>query len=87
MTGVDLTISKHGKPFHTMYSRATESILDVAGGKLDTIYMIGDNPLSDIAGANAAALSIHDGWESVSVYELKCNTFLYFFCVNKYIYI
>mmetsp|Transcript_18374 Transcript_18374/g.25550 ORF Transcript_18374/g.25550 Transcript_18374/m.25550 type:complete len:101 (+) Transcript_18374:248-550(+) len=49
-----------GKPNAPTYMFAQEAIETQAGGSVDVVYGIGDNPASDIAGANDK-----DGWESI----------------------
>ena len=47
----------HGKPFEATFNFAKTRLEDLSGGELlDKIYMIGDNPLSDIKGANTAGM-------------------------------
>lgn len=70
-----LTINS-GKPTHTTYDYAEHAIehyrrkISTAGAvipDLRTIYMIGDNPASDVAGANAAQKASNKTWKSVLV--------------------
>lgn len=68
-------ISSSGKPTHTTYEYAEDAIKQyrrkISAGSLTkltelrTIYMIGDNPKSDIAGANAANTVSRFEWKSV----------------------
>lgn len=63
-TGRRLRYTQTGKPFPQMYQQARAKLQACAGGKeLATIYMIGDNPESDILGANTAGAP----WESILV--------------------
>ncbi|EQC33181.1 HAD-superfamily subfamily IIA hydrolase [Saprolegnia diclina VS20] len=62
-TGDHLTQTLFGKPEKTSYAFA-ETLLQSqlpAADALDRIYMVGDNPFTDIKGANAAG----DHWKSV----------------------
>jgi len=58
-TGDNITYTIYGKPFETMFKYA-EIVLEKnirdsgTADEIKTIYMIGDNPKSDICGANAA---------------------------------
>ena len=61
--GDDLEITLHGKPYEATFTCAKEKLETTAGDALDRIYMVGDNPLSDIMGANTAG----GAWESVLV--------------------
>lgn len=65
-----------GKPTHTTYDYAEHAIdtyrhkINTAGHNLpdlQTMYMIGDNPASDIAGAIAANEVSNKTWKSVLV--------------------
>lgn len=59
-------ILKHtvfGKPEAASYRYAEKVLREVSGGNIDRIYAIGDNPLTDIVGANLAG----DHWASVLV--------------------
>lgn len=64
-TGLKLQVTQYGKPHTTTYDYAKrvldEQAHELGQGPITTYYGIGDNPESDIAGANAA------GWESVLV--------------------
>jgi len=64
LTGVPLECTVYGKPHAETYAYATET-LDVmaqrVGKHLTTIYGVGDNPLTDIRGANNAG----GRWKSV----------------------
>ncbi|KAJ4483675.1 HAD hydrolase [Lentinula aciculospora] len=67
LTGSEYPYVQFGKPTKATYDYASgtlHNLLDVSygPGELPQMYMIGDNPESDIAGANAA------GWSSVLVY-------------------
>lgn len=62
-TGRHLTYTLYGKPMSTTYEYAEEFLKREYGGLPEKIFAIGDNPLSDIKGANAAG-SI---WRSVLV--------------------
>ncbi|KLO09493.1 HAD hydrolase [Schizopora paradoxa] len=70
LTGSEYPYVQYGKPTKATYRFAEKLLrdrlqelhpLDVDDGHLPNVYMIGDNPESDIAGANAA------GWHSVLV--------------------
>ncbi|KAF7375935.1 Fungal-trans domain-containing protein [Mycena sanguinolenta] len=69
LTGSEYPYIQFGKPAHATYDFAAHVLRthmqDLLGRELDgplpPIYMVGDNPESDIAGANGA------GWESVLV--------------------
>ena len=52
MGGNDLIIEKMGKPFRMSYQKAENVILQ-QNNTVTHFYGIGDNPLSDIRGANA----------------------------------
>ncbi|KAI1808087.1 HAD-superfamily hydrolase [Daldinia bambusicola] len=63
-----------GKPTETTYAYAERALRDYAEGlhptrDVGTVYMVGDNPRSDIAGANAFAARSRCGyvWKSVLV--------------------
>lgn len=66
-TGAELPYTQFGKPHTSTYSFADAMLrrhLSEAGEDPDkrlNVYMVGDNPASDIAGANAF------GWESLLV--------------------
>jgi ribonucleotide monophosphatase NagD (HAD superfamily) len=65
-TGRTLNLSMFGKPYSETYRYAERVLADMHGphGSVPTtIYGVGDNPLTDIAGANAAG----DHWSSVLV--------------------
>ncbi|TMW55736.1 hypothetical protein Poli38472_010618 [Pythium oligandrum] len=59
-TGHHLTQTLFGKPEPTSFKYA-ESLIDGQHANVDRIYMIGDNPLTDIKGAN----SIGGRWKSI----------------------
>lgn len=61
-TGNSLHVNWVGKPYKSTYSYAEKKLLETAP-KIEKIYAIGDNPLSDIKGANAAG----DKWDSILV--------------------
>ncbi|KAJ2995416.1 hypothetical protein HDV02_000808 [Globomyces sp. JEL0801] len=65
LTGHDLMYTKFGKPEFETYRFAEERLYEISGyDKRDTdlsVYAIGDNPASDIAGANGY------GWHSILV--------------------
>jgi len=67
VSGRDLKSVLFGKPHRATYEYATQRINELAGEygysapPLHRIYAIGDNPLSDIKGANAV------GWTSILV--------------------
>lgn len=64
MTGIDLEIENYGKPIKFNYDFSESHLRRRCAQqkiKLSRFYMIGDNPLSDIAGANAK------GWVSILV--------------------
>ncbi|KAI1454492.1 HAD-superfamily hydrolase [Annulohypoxylon moriforme] len=71
-TGTDLEYTRFGKPTEATYEYA-ERILREYGKSLDpsreigTVYMIGDNPESDIAGANTFRSRYGIEWRSVLV--------------------
>ncbi|OXG86108.1 HAD hydrolase [Cryptococcus neoformans A2-102-5] len=66
-TGLDLTYTQYGKPFKATYDFSELSLrryLASVGRDASVplhVYMVGDNPASDIAGANA------HGWSSILV--------------------
>ncbi|KAA1478120.1 HAD hydrolase [Dentipellis sp. KUC8613] len=69
LTGMEYPYEQYGKPTNATYQFAEnvlrEHTAKVIGGPVDgtpSVYMIGDNPESDIAGANAA------GWSSILVH-------------------
>ena len=62
--GREIKIESNGKPFHRTYEFAEEHLRAKASKsrvKISKFYMIGDNPETDIAGANAK------GWVSILV--------------------
>ncbi|KAJ7350323.1 HAD hydrolase [Mycena albidolilacea] len=69
LTGSEYPYIQFGKPTRATYDFATQilrtNLQDLPGREIDSplppIYMVGDNPESDIAGANGA------GWQSVLV--------------------
>ncbi|KAG6977227.1 hypothetical protein JG688_00000578 [Phytophthora aleatoria] len=65
LTGRELEVTNYGKPHNVTYNYA-ERLLNTISGQsepLKHIYGIGDNPLSDIQGANNAG----DEWTSILV--------------------
>ncbi|EJU04030.1 HAD hydrolase [Dacryopinax primogenitus] len=64
-TGKKLEYEQFGKPTRATYEFAEGFLMDQAGievgEEMPRVYMVGDNPESDIAGANA------HGWESILV--------------------
>lgn len=68
-TGRELEYVQYGKPSAGTFAyaesmlRAQQQLLRQTQDKFDTIYMIGDNPLSDIQGANEAG----EPWFSILV--------------------
>jgi len=60
LTGSAMEATAFGKPNAPTYAYAQDAIERNAGGPVDIVYGIGDNPHSDIAGANAK-----EGWRSV----------------------
>lgn len=70
-----LTILSSGKPTETTYVFAENAIEnhrrklnpDTYIPDLRTIYMVGDNPMSDILGANVANETSYTAWRSVLV--------------------
>ncbi|KAG2519354.1 hypothetical protein JM16_007183 [Phytophthora kernoviae] len=64
-TGRTLEVTNYGKPHNVTYNYAEGLLNTISGraGPLQHIYGIGDNPMSDIQGANNAG----DGWTSVLV--------------------
>jgi HAD superfamily hydrolase (TIGR01456 family) len=70
LTGVELRKTVIGKPFRRTYLFAEEKLRELKGkgtGELKTIYMVGDNPASDIRGANEFDSPYGTKWESVLV--------------------
>lgn len=68
LTGSPLEITQFGKPFPRTYSYAENALKTIAANKgsdspIASFWGIGDNPETDIAGANAAG----DNWKSVLV--------------------
>jgi len=68
LTGTEYPYLQYGKPSRETYEYAEavlrDRVSEVTGRQVErtpNVYMIGDNPESDIAGANAA------GWSSVLV--------------------
>ena len=64
VTGIDLEIETYGKPYKFNYQFAEQHLRKYAEKraiKISNMYMIGDNPKSDIAGAIAM------GWTSILV--------------------
>ncbi|KAH7912262.1 HAD hydrolase [Hygrophoropsis aurantiaca] len=62
LTGSNYPHILYGKPTDATYSFAEMVLRDRLRGQLPSVYMVGDNPESDIAGANKA------GWQSVLVH-------------------
>lgn len=62
-TGHDLAYTLYGKPMSTTYAYVEKFLEEKYGSLPEKIFAIGDNPLSDIKGANAAG-SI---WRSILV--------------------
>ncbi|KAL4074323.1 HAD-like domain-containing protein [Scleroderma citrinum] len=62
MTGATYPYVQFGKPTEATYTFVARILSRYSGDSVPTVYMIGDNPESDIAGANAA------GWKSVLVH-------------------
>lgn len=52
-TGLELESTMFGKPEKTSFTYA-EALLDAQHANVDRIYMVGDNPVTDIKGANGA---------------------------------
>ena len=67
LTSIELDITWYGKPVATTYKCAEVELRSLASDQgyddIHRIYAVGDNPESDIAGANAAG----DHWTSVMV--------------------
>lgn len=63
LTGAAYPCVQFGKPTEATYTFAAKILSRHAGGdSVPEVYMVGDNPESDIAGANAA------GWKSILVH-------------------
>ncbi|KAI0024203.1 HAD-superfamily hydrolase [Xylariomycetidae sp. FL0641] len=59
-----------GKPTEATYGyaeRALQALVDGNDGSIDTVYMVGDNPQSDIVGANSFESRCGYRWKSVLV--------------------
>lgn len=71
--GAKLDLTMCGKPTHTMYQYGERALQDIIatnpnfGGNIHTVVMIGDNPESDIAGANTYKSQCGYQWQSVLV--------------------
>ncbi|KAF0975080.1 hypothetical protein FDP41_005833 [Naegleria fowleri] len=68
LTGKDLQIQQYGKPMKVTYDFCKKRLNELAAKNgitesVDRIFMVGDNPLSDILGAHNAG----DPWQSVLV--------------------
>lgn len=61
LTGHRLGSNVIGKPFGTTYDYGHKLLSQWSGSSSPTVYMVGDNPASDILGANDY------GWESILV--------------------
>ncbi|EIW82570.1 HAD hydrolase [Coniophora puteana RWD-64-598 SS2] len=66
MTGMTCNYTQYGKPTEATYTFAEAALKDLLLARHESrqpsVYMVGDNPESDIAGANAA------GWKSILVH-------------------
>ncbi|KAL2074618.1 hypothetical protein VTL71DRAFT_8396 [Oculimacula yallundae] len=71
LTGTELVADKHyvqiGKPTQLQFEFGERSLRDVAKGDLKTVYMVGDGPQSDIAGANNYKSPWGSTWKSILV--------------------
>ena len=57
----EMEMQHYGKPFEATYKYAEKYLREKSGVDLTNIYMVGDNPKSDIRGAKAA------GWKTILV--------------------
>lgn len=64
ITGNDLKIVSYGKPTTATYNYAERMLKNLSKNKINRFYGIGDNPKSDIKGANEAG----NQWTSILVY-------------------
>ncbi|KAH3756012.1 HAD-superfamily hydrolase [Pelomyxa schiedti] len=67
-SGRDLEVKVYGKPDIFTYKYVEESLqqqADTLGQKLEVIYAIGDNPSSDIQGADNASLTSNYSWFTI----------------------
>ncbi|CZT49669.1 related to cat eye syndrome critical region protein 5 precursor [Rhynchosporium secalis] len=71
LTGTELIANEHyiqiGKPTQLQFEYGEKSLRAVAKGDLKTVYMVGDGPQSDIAGANNYESPWGSTWKSILV--------------------
>ena len=71
MTGTDLIAGEHytqiGKPTQLQFEFGEQALQEVAKSNLKTVYMVGDGPQSDIAGANNYRSPWRSTWKSILV--------------------
>lgn len=89
-TGLTLDVEMYGKPYSSTYSYASQLLqkqYQQMGGKgvLQRIYAIGDNPSSDIKGANEAGAPWYSILVQTGMHKLADNDKVYpakFFCAD-----
>ncbi|PVH88954.1 HAD-superfamily hydrolase [Cadophora sp. DSE1049] len=71
LTGTDLIAHEHytqiGKPTQLQFEFGEQALREVAKSNLKTVYMVGDGPRSDIAGANNYRSPWGSNWKSILV--------------------
>ena len=71
LTSTELSEKLHytqiGKPAQLQFEFGERSLRDVAKGNLKTVYIVGDGPRSDIAGANNYESPWGSSWKSILV--------------------
>ncbi|ELP93889.1 hypothetical protein EIN_177960 [Entamoeba invadens IP1] len=72
MSGKELEVTYYGKPYKTIYEKA-EHLLHEKNSKITRFYGIGDNPVSDIRGANNMKKESKFEYKSVLV-ESGCSS-------------
>jgi ribonucleotide monophosphatase NagD (HAD superfamily) len=65
--GADLLYCMCGKPTAQTYAYGEQALQKLGGDTIKTVYMIGDNTASDIAGANAYQSQCGYEWRSILV--------------------
>ncbi|KAL0478931.1 hypothetical protein AKO1_007820 [Acrasis kona] len=68
----EVVVTQYGKPFESTYKYAT-SMLENQSKALSRIYAVGDNPKSDIAGANAAGPLWHSILVRTGIFRIGEN--------------
>lgn len=71
LTGTELVAEQHytqiGKPTQLQFEFGEQALRGVAKRNLKTVYMVGDGPRSDIAGANNYKSPWGSTWKSILV--------------------